>query len=363
MEYSYGALTKIQFLIVLLLSSAAFCLMGKRSNFSFKKLLKEKNVMNFITLLYLVITVFSLIYLYAFRSIGTTWEKIGGYDAGAYKEYFLGKLTNTHYEFGYSLLNRFIRLFTNNYQVFLIIISIFMIFCIIKFLREVNNYNYLLVTMLLIMFFESFNTQRNSLCIFIFLLITISINKEKYGQAVLLALISMSIHTSSLIIFPVIIVNYLLSKKKDIPFAKLVMLILLMCTITIVLSQMMKTFLASTVYETYVNGTGDHSLKIYLFALGVLILSHIKQKKLVKQNRINKTLILSIPIIFLVIPMQLMAVIFYRMCLFFLPLMYTMLAELFKSDKKIPIRILIISLFLYKIIDFFSTIYYIGIIH
>lgn len=362
MTYNYGSLTLIQLIFVIFFSSLVLSIVGKRCSFDLKKLLLQRNVLNFVSLILFCSVVVLLIFLSSFREIGDYGTHIGGYDAFGYKAFFLGKLTYTHFEPGYVLLNKIVRLFTGNYAIFLMLVSFFMICCMIKFLKEIDNYNFFLVFLLLCTYFSSFNTLRTIMAIFICLLVITKLSKNNYFAAIILALLATSLHVSSIIIFPVILLNYLFKSSKKISYYKIIFLVILMSVCSFFVAYYSANYLSSTAYESYVNN-GKLVINIYLFAALIFALAIKKYEKLLTNNVINKTFIISLPIIFLVFPMQIVMVITYRMIEFFLPLIYTVMAQIYKIESKLMIKGLLICLFMYKIVDFFLNCRYIGIMN
>lgn len=357
---SYGTLTVIQLITVITLSSYFLSVIGKKCNYSFKELLKKRSGINFILLLLYILTIFGLLYLSGFREIGDYGSKIGGYDAYNYKAFFSGALKSTHFEPGFVLLVNIIRLFSKDYSFFLIVVSCIMLFCMIKFLKKLKNHNFYLIFMLICLYFSSFNTLRTSLAIFIFLLTIIELNNQKYLRSIIFACLATSIHFSSLIIFPVIVINYLFKSSNKISTTRIIFLVVLMTVILLGISYYVTKYLSLTSYESYL-GNGQLVINVYLFAALIFYVCKKNYNKLVKVNPMNKVLITTIPIIFLVFPMQLIMVIMYRMIEFFLPIIYASMAEIIDNEKKQYVKLLITLLFIYKIVDFFNTCYYLGI--
>lgn len=360
MTYNYGTLTLFQLILVIFSSSFLVSIIIKNCNFNFKKLILERNFTNFIQLVFIIILIVLLVYLSAFRKIGNYGTNIGGYDAYSYKSFFEGYLKNTHFEPGFVLLVKVVRLITNEYSIFLIITSLIMIFCMIIYLNKTKNCNFYLIVMLICIYFSSFNTLRMSLAIFISLLVLIKLNENKYMHAIILTLISSSIHISAFIMFPIILLNYIFKNKQKISAIKIIFLVLLMSIVSFMFSYFSMSYLSTTSYESYV-GNGQIVVNVYLFLAVIFYLSVKRYSKLIDSSSFNKVLIISLPVVFLVFPMQLLMVIMYRMIEFFLPIAYTLMAQILKVEKKYLIKVIIICLFFYKIVDFFLNSNYIGI--
>ena len=160
--------------------------------------------------------------------------------------------------------------------------------------------------------------------------------------------------------FLIIFLNYYFDRYEKISIVKIFLLITLMAIGIVGATILSSGYLSSTSYELYV-GKGQLVINIYLFAAVVYYIFLRKYNELFITNSINKVFALSLPVLFLVFPMQLIMVIMYRMIEFFLPIIYTMMAEIWKNEKILYIKVFLFGLYLYKIIDFFMNCKYLGI--
>ena len=351
MYNGYGALSITQFIVVVLVSSLIYNYIHLNTNFDFKKLIINKSVKNFIQLIFLIAISILLIYLYAYRTID---YHHGGLDANSYKTFFEGNLSKEHFEIGFKILVKIVRLITNNYSMFLIVCSIIMLYCFFKFIYQIkaSKYNYLLIITIISLFFESFNILRTVLAIFISLLIYKELNENKFFKSFLLAIICTSLHISSIILFPIIFANLLFKNKEKIKLASLIFLIIIMCLFTYFGCVLVGNYLLYTDYKSYVN-SGQLVVFIYLFLAVVFALSIKNYNKLINYNSINRIFIISISLSFIVFFAQLKMVILYRMIEFFLPIAYALLVQLLHINKSLITRLIILSMLIYKIVTFF----------
>lgn len=357
---TYGSLSLLTLIIIIFVLSLILNLINERNFFNISKMIKDKKVINFISLVLLIIVIGTMIYLNAFRTIDIG---IGGTDAYGYKMFYEGKLLNEHFEIGYKLLVLFFRKITSNYSIFLFFLSLIMIICLMKFLKtNCNKKSFYLIFMLICMYFESFNVLRSILASFLSLLVLIKLNEKNYKKSILIALVCISIHVSSVILLPLIFINYLFENENKIKKVKFIVLILLMCIASFLCCIIMQKILAnSSSYSDYL-GKGQLVINVYLFFAFIFILSIKNYDKLINFNEFNKVLIISLPISFLIFPMQLIISVLYRMIYFFLPIAYTLMENLLQVEKNIFLKIIIYLFFIYKIIDFIQNCNYLGIL-
>ena len=123
-----------------------------------------------------------------------TWN--GDYEA--YAEIFINPNFATS-ELGYTILNKFIGLFTDDYQVFVIIISFMLLSSILLFIVRLSPYPALFSVIYFVIYLEEFVFIRNYILSTLLLVsIWITYNKEDVKCYVLAVLLGSAIHVFSL---------------------------------------------------------------------------------------------------------------------------------------------------------------------
>ena len=361
---------KIPYLVILILLSLTI--------FFVKKFFVTKNVTldslptsfkyNYIGKIWLFIIYIIYTFFTVFRVIDVG---IGGIDAYVYKLYFLGAKTSwieaieyQNYEVGYATIIWLFRLLTDDYRFVLFFLYTFMFIVLVVFVRYItfNMYTFLSIFLLLALIINSFNTLRVIIAVFIGMVVYIQLFKSKYLNSILLSIVAISIHISALILFPIISVHFIINKRKNISFKKLIFYVCSLSIITVVLMWLAKPIIMNSNYHIY-NNEGGIALQTYIMILILFLLSVLKYKQMVNINKFNKTLITILPIGLIILPLQMEYSILYRMVLYFLPIIYSLIPPLIRSlsitsIKKIHYFFIKLGLVLYlilKIIIFFTV--------
>lgn len=363
---------KIPYFIVLLIISIgtnfALNIATKIKNERIDKMELRYSNISKIILLYIYII---FIFFSAFRIIE---PGLGGIDAYGYKMFFLNSTTTLkesllmqNYEPGYGIFIWGMRQLTDNYILVLLIVNSFIFLLFINFFKYVNRgkIRFFSIYLLAMQLFMGFNIQRIMVAIFIGTLVYINIYKKKYIVSFCLILFALSIHISSIILIPVLLVNIIIDKKEQMDVKKLVFLVTSIFLFSIIIINMFSTFLTSGKYYVYSNN-GGIAVGFYSFSTVLFLLSIKKYKQLIELNPFNKTLITSLPISIVVLPLQMKYSILYRLLLFFIPIQVALLPDLFKvyrvkKNKNISYLMINIFLILYildQILVFFSQYIY-----
>ncbi|WP_170169110.1 EpsG family protein [Mesobacillus subterraneus] len=297
-------------------------------------------------------------------------EGYGGIDAMAYKLYFIGSegtwiesLNFQNYEFGYATMIWLVRNFTDDYKVVLFLIYTALFLMLVKYAKYMtrNISTLFSLFLLLALIINSFNTTRVIIAVFIGLMVYILIYKEKYVKAVILSLFALSIHISSVILLPMIAISMMLRKKMS--FTRLIIWVLLTTILAFISINVVETIIGNGKYYVYINYKEGIALQTYLIIFIVFLLSVYKYRELIEINSFNKTLITILPLAFVIIPLQLKYSILYRMLLYFLPIVYTLIPSLlkaysvrnFNSIYYAPIKIGLITYLVLKIYIFINV--------
>lgn len=154
-----------------------------------------------------------------------TWRyvgsHIGGMDATAYIQYFdvclnpKGYWFADHVDLLYRVINKIIRLFTNDYHILFFILYGLIVSSYIIFVENFRfkHMNYAPLLLVVYIYTRSFNTLRTSLGIACVLLSLVYLKKNKYGKAVLLAIASTLFQVASLIYAGFLLFYYMYKKR------------------------------------------------------------------------------------------------------------------------------------------------------
>jgi hypothetical protein len=318
---------------------------------------------------YILVMIAYVIYIFfaVFKKIDID---LGATDAYYYMTYYANIPSSlkfymtviTTFEPGYSLVTWIFRQCTEEYKVMLLFWHT-LTFCLtIKFLRNVNleKYSYLSVFLILLILISQFNTLRMSISITIALIALVYLYEEKWVRSLLVIFIAISMQIAAVIMIPVWIVYFLVTKRKKYPIRQIVVYTIAGIASTIVLLFPVMSMMASSAKNIYL---GESSLAIgTYFAVGVIfILSVIKYKEMIALHGFNKVLIVMLPICFVCVPLQYKVAIMYRLTLYFLPVMMALIPSLCQCYYKqknsvmgIGVIIVLHTYMLYRAYSFFT---------
>lgn len=300
----------------------------------------------------------------------------GGTDAIAYYTFFMqasmpymSYITSIHPEFGFSSILWILHRITNNYVIVLWIFHSFTYVLLLKFIRYIRCSNIIAVMLLNQVLFSQFNTLRMSICIAIALYILILLDESKFFNAIIWALLAISIHKSAAILLPMILAN-LYFRNKTITCMRFTMFVLIYSTIAFVLYIMIVNYFSTTKYSVYFSGNNTYALGSYLFIVVMIMFSVMKYQRLTAHNRINRVILISMVTLPICFMYNYHISIFYRVMLILLQFAYALFAiELksftLKSCSPLFLLFTLSTMYMYSIIRiyrFFSTeVQYIGI--
>ena len=167
-----------------------------------------------------------------------TWRyigsHIGGMDAPAYIQYFdvclnpKGYWFADHVDLLYRVVNKIIRIFTDDYHVLFIVLYGFILISYIVFVENFRFSHMNVAPLILIVYIytRSFNTLRTSLGIGCVLLSYVYLRKNKNGKAIIFAIASTLFQIASLI-YAGFLLFYYLYKKRNVRIEKWIAWILL----------------------------------------------------------------------------------------------------------------------------------------
>lgn len=287
------------------------------------------------TLLFLAYVVFVIFFTFVGIDAGS-----GGNDAIIYKERFehaniplLQSLRLQQNEWGYGLLIWLLRAITSDYRIVLFAVFSFSFFAMLYFIRHIKwtTYTVLSYSLILILLITGMCLIRNILSVSIGMIVYGLIYEKKYWKAIILATIGVSIHVTSIILYPIIIMCVLLDNKKF-SVGKLSLYLLLDATFLFLLMGVASTLVKGSKYAAY-DATQGVAAATYLVFVLVLILSFARYKNLVEKNPFNRTLLIILATGLLCLVMQLQYSIAYRMLLFYIPITFALISELMEEYK------------------------------
>ena len=276
---------------------------------------------------------------------------------------FINFLTNSKFEIGYTVV---IWLFKNVINNFYITMGCFyaLIFCMnIYFLKYIkwNKYSPLLLGLYTLQMFSSYYILRSYLSICIALVTIILIYKKEYIKSFLVILLAVSFHNSALILLPVLFLNVLFEKYLDFDEKHIIGVTLISVICTFFALQFVKIYMSTSEKYSYYLQQGSISVGVMAFWLVIIIYCLIEFKNIIKMSSINKTLIITTFAHCIVVPLQQLYSIMYRMNLFFIPIELCLAVQLlnmkdYKSKKEKYILLAFIALYtIYKIYTFFHS--------
>ncbi len=252
--------------------------------------------------IYFLFLLFFLIYFSCRAIYVDDGVHIGGADAIVYKGRFeeanlslFQSIKKQEYEPGYAILVYIVRLFTDNFTVFLVVYYLIVFLLIGYSLNRINFKSGIVSFSLIFIFiviplFDSMNLMRNMLAYFIALSSFLKMSKRKYSSGIILALLATSIHISAIILVPVFLTFYILSAK-SIRKIKNTQIGFLLCLVFIFLSIysaifLLKPFILTTKYSMYFNTQGTQfAYGMFIERLSVVFLFFFINKKRNINNR------------------------------------------------------------------------------
>lgn len=269
----------------------------------------------------------------------------GASDAYYYKYYFEHYGDNlalfikeSTFEPLYSLISHLFRLFTDNYSYMLWFWYTLTFVLLIGFIRQLymKKYSLLVILAMLTMLITQYNTLRMAISISISLTSLFFMKNDKWIKALIVIFLAMGIQVSAFIMIPVWIVNYVLTKVVGFKKQRLIFFVVIGEVLTIAATSLVNRIVMNSSKAVYL---GESSLAIGMYSITfvVFILCLIKYDEIVAVNPINYYLINMMPVCFICIPLQYNISIFYRMVLYFVPIILGIIPSIcvsYRSKEK-----------------------------
>jgi hypothetical protein len=316
----------------------------------------------FLALLFLLFIIFT-----AFRLIEN--NGIGGMDAFVYKMRFenaTGSLVQSLIKQGneplYGLFVWIVRKITSDFRLFLVIFYGIIFVIQIKLLSKVNITNITVLAYFTICFLSiliSFCLMRNTMSMFIASLAYLFLDKKKYKTALIIITMATFIHFSALICYPVWVACCSFDRNRfDLKKIVLFFCVLFLAAFAIrpYLSNIF--IMVDIKYSVYLNSS-SLAVNTFLGRFYILLLSLLKWKVLVNHNHFNRIMFVVLLFNFLVLPLQTVLPIVYRMlsmsdlvALFLIPELFTV--YVLKKRKYVINLFIRLSLIGYLLMQFYS---------
>lgn len=275
---------------------------------------------------------------------------------------FINFITNSKFEVGYTVIIWLFKNTINNFYITLFFFYSLIFITNIYFLRYLkwNRYSLPLLSLYVLQMFSSFYILRSYLSICISLISIIFIYEKKYVRSFFLILLSISFHSSAVVLLPILILNILFEKYLEFDKKKLIGISFLLFIGTFFALQLVKIFMSTNSKYSYYLQQGSVPVGLVAFWLIIVIYCLIDFKSIIEDMHINKTLIITTFVHCIVIPLQLLYSIMYRMNLFFIPIEIGLTVQILSVNKmekkKKYVLILFISMYLiYRVYTFFHS--------
>ena len=314
----------------------------------------------------LVFVLLSIVMI-AFRTIDVRNGVIyGGIDAPAYKMIFedaaidyIPSLIVQFYEPGYATLVWFFSNYVGSYEVYQLVIYSFLYYTLFFFVKQIRPTLYIFITLLLLSFMimASLNIIRGIVAVFLGFYVLYFLNKNRFMLASFIALLGLSIHTSAIFLFIMIIFYFLHSKVSKVTYR--IVYFLSFFSLLLISFFILPFVLTGTRLEGYGEyKAGEFSLNTFLLALIVTFLVFNRFSEFVRYCSFNRVLIIVLPTIFFVLPIFYNYSIGYRLLLYYLPIIFMLLPSIFyiyrfNLKRNLVYAPLVLALYLYVVIKIF----------
>lgn len=286
--------------------------------------------------LYSLLLILLVILFCAFRKID---ENIGGTDAYAYMIQFkqsTGTITDQIIRFrGWEPLHAIslwiVRKFTDEYRAYLVIYYIIMSLFLIKYSKMIKlNKNWFLATFgLMLLFLNSFNTQRNTFAMFASIYILDALLKRRYKRGIIIILLISGFHFSALIWFVVIGASMFIRFLKGDVKTKLFTYIVLSSVLSFAALRFFPYIVRGKRLGVYVNVGSSLSVPMLLIFLFVVLVFVVYYRDMMDYTQHDDMVTISTLYVAFA-PMfifQLHYSIMYRMMLYSIPVLYILLTK------------------------------------
>lgn len=316
-----------------------------------------------------------LVILFLFFILFTVFRTIGengsvGKDVIEYKERFdsanrplIQSLINQGNEPLYGVFVWAIRKISSDFRFFLLCYYSILFIIQIKILSKITVsvitvFSYFAICFVLII--NSFNLMRNILAMFVCWLAYIDLDKKKYIKSIVFITIAALIHFSAMICYPVWLC-FVFADKNNFSLKKVICLWIIMMVLFFLLKVSIPAFLFLIINRKYVNylRASGMAFNTFIGRSYLLLLTTWKFKALMHHNSMNRVMLVVLLVNFLVIPLQSVMPMTYRMLMMADPAVFFLVPELicvYKINKRnYLVNILIrTSLFLYLLLNIYS---------
>ena len=287
---------------------------------------------------------------------GLRYQTIGS-DFKAYKVIFENSIYGINTEFLYWILNFLVRLFTDNFNVFLIIVSFIINSIIVVIINKYSKMPNLSIVIYVIIggYFGSFNIMRQYISVSLYWLILYYIFSYNKKVAFIISLISIFIHKSSLIILLITIL--LIKLSENLNKSKLILLLLL-SPVFYLIEPYLKKIIGLVYYNNYLqNDMFDYGASVGLYCLELIIIIFVilnMRKDFKSYTNYEKFMIVSIIPSFIFSIIATRGVLYARLMTYFYMYKIILIPNLlYKKNKKFRILLIyicIVFLILYFIL-------------
>lgn len=280
--------------------------------------------------MYEFILVLVVVLFCAFREIDV---RIGGTDAYGYKLQFLsstGSISEQLIRFrGWEPIHALslwaVRLFTENYRVYLVLYYILLSLMMIKISRmyEFRKGSYITLFALALFSLDSFNTQRNTFAAFMGFLIVGFLKNNQYKKALTIAIVAALIHYSAALYLISIIGFYYIRYIKGKYERKLAVYVVISMILSVAIARIIPQLVGGTRLAIYTQSV-NVSVPMLLAFIAIAVFQIINHDELDKDadTAILSAMLLTFAPMFV---FQLFYSIMYRMMLFSIPIMYVLI--------------------------------------
>lgn len=174
------------------------------------------------------------------------------------------------------------------------------------------------------------NTLRMSISVSIALYSLISMHEKRWITALIIIICAASVQISAVILLPVLIVLFIAYNRNNYRKSLLFALIGLGIIFTIAMFGLINRIALGTDKSVYVG----HSSVAWSTDLAIIIFSAIcfaNFKQLKNTSGLNEVLMMALPVGIICIPLQFNISVMYRMLLYFLPIIYSLIPSIIKS--------------------------------
>lgn len=256
----------------------------------------------------------------------------------------------TTFEPGYSFVVWIVRQVTVDYRFMLWFwhtLTFVFTACFYKKVYLKNNYS-LVIFMGLTILITQFNTLRMSISISIALYSLISMYEKRWIKALIIIICAASMQISAVIMLPVLIVVFIAYNRNNYKKTIVMILIILGSIMTVVMFGLINRITLGTDKSVYV-GHSSVAWGTDFAVIVFLVLSYAKFGPLKKIAGINEVFMMALPIELICIPLQLNMAIMYRMILYFIPIIYSLIPSIIQCYKDAGNNI---NYFIVKIISY-----------